>query len=106
MILVGDRVMDPMKKLIADAEWEAAVRSLQDKEREFFVTPYDTMRACSDILRYVTVIRIREPNFWQRKGGEFEAMIKSLKYDEEVLLRITSDDEFWSATLRVIGKNE
>ena len=94
-----------MKKLIADAEWEAAVRSLQDKEREF-LTPYDMMRACSDILRYVTFIRIREPNFWQRKGGEFEAMIKSLKYDEEVLLRITSDDEFWSATLRVIGKNE
>lgn len=100
-----DRVMDPKKKLILDAEWEESVRSLQDLEREF-IAPYDMMRACSDILRYVTVIRIREPNFWQRKGGEFEAMIKSLKYDEEVLLRITSNDEFWSATLRVIGKNE
>ena len=98
--------MDPKRKLVADAEWESTVRTLQDSERAFSRTPYDTERACTDVLRYIMTTRIREQNFWERKGGEFEHMIKSLRHNEEVLERITSTDEFWSVTLRVIGKNE
>jgi hypothetical protein len=102
--------MDPKEKLLLDAEWEDAVMDLQDSEKRFSVTPYDTNSLCIAVLHYLQTHRIRDKLFWERKGEEFHFMIESLPFPEEQTERVLANDEFWFATLKLFGvvlpKNE
>ena len=101
---------DPKEKLLLDAEWEETVYDLQDSEKAFGVTPYNTDLLCNAVVRYLQTHRIRDKMFWERKGDEFHAMIESLAFPEEQVERVLQDDDFWSATLKLFGvvlpKNE
>jgi len=102
--------VDPKEKLLLDAEWEDAVMDLQDSEKGFGVTPYDTNSLCIAVLHYLQTHRIRDKLFWERKGEEFHFMIESLPFPEEQTERVLANDEFWFATLKLFGvvlsKNE
>ena len=105
--------VDPKEKLLLDAAWEDAVMDLQDSEKRFGVTPYDTNLLCTAVLHYLQTHRVRDKLFWERKGEEFHFMIESVALPpvtEEQVERVLQDDEFWFATLKLFGvvlpKNE
>ena len=101
---------DPKEKLLLDAEWEECVYDLQDAEKLFRVSPYETDLLCNAVLHYLQTHRVRDKMFWERRGDEFHAMVESLGYPEEQTVRVLENDEFWSATLSLFGvalpKNE
>ena len=85
--------------------WAETVRDLKDVEKTEGTEPFDVERICRDILRYVRRIRIREVGrFKQRTGLEYEAFLKSLAYDEELVARIVGDDDFWEATINMVRR--
>lgn len=102
--------VDPKEKLLLDAAWEEEVMDLQDSEKMFRVTPYDTRDLCISVLRYLQTHRIRDKLFWERKGDEFHFMIESMPFPEEQTERVLATDDFWFATLKLFGvvlpKNE
>jgi hypothetical protein len=90
---------------VAD-EWVETVRDLKDAEKANGTEPYDVECTCRDILRYVRRVRIREVGrFQQRTGLEYDSFLKSLSaHNEELVLRIVADDEFWEATVGMVRK--
>jgi len=101
---------DPKEKLLLDNTWEEEVMDLQDSEKRFGVTPYETNSLCTAVLHYLQTHRVRDKLFWERKGEEFHFMIESLPFPEEQTERVLANDEFWFATLKLFGvvlpKNE
>ena len=90
---------------VADA-WGATVCDLKDAGKSEGYEPYEIECVCRDILRYVRRVRIREiGRFKQRTGLEYEAFLKTLaSHDTELVTHIVGEDEFWDATIRMVGR--
>jgi hypothetical protein len=85
--------------------WVETVRDLKDVEKHEGTEPFDVERICRDILRYVRRVRIREVGrFKQRTGLEYEAFLKTLNYNEDLVNRIVADDDFWDATMNLVRR--
>jgi hypothetical protein len=85
--------------------WVETVRDLKDVEKHEGTEPFDVERICRDILRYVRRVRIREVGrFKQRTGLEYEAFLKTLHYNEDLVSRIVADDDFWDSTMNLVRR--
>lgn len=81
-------------------EWKSTVRALKDESQ----IPYKTEEIAEKIYHDLKRFKIREKGkFRQRMGPEFENWILSLseRFSENVVKEIISDDNFWTATLKV-----
>ena len=84
-------------------QWKSIVRSLKDDSE----VPYKTEELAEKIYHDLKRLKIKDKGkFKQRMGPEFEGWILSLseRFSEEVVKQILSDDEFWSATLKITLK--
>jgi hypothetical protein len=81
-------------------EWYTKVRLLKDDSE----TPYITEKLCHKIFYDLTKYKIREKGkFKNRMGPEFESWIVTLneRFAPELVNAIISDDDFWTATLKL-----
>ncbi len=83
-------------------DWYHEVRRLREESE----SPYQTEKLTRLIYHTLRRSKIREKGkFKQRMGPEFEGFVNKLleSYSDEMVRQIVSDDEFWGATLNVIG---
>lgn len=81
-------------------EWKSVVRSLKDDSE----IPYKTEELAIRIRQDLKKFKIKDKGkFRQRMGPEFENWILSLSenFSQEVVKEIISDDDFWTATLKI-----
>lgn len=81
-------------------EWKSAVRKLKDDSE----IPYKTEEIAEKIYHDLKRYKIRDKGkFKQRMGPEFENWVLSLsdRFSEVAVKEIVSDDDFWTATLKV-----
>ena len=82
--------------------WYSAVRKLKDESEE----PKDTRDFCFHVYHNLIQRKIKDKKkFRDRKGPEFESWTTELNddYSQEFITSILSDDDFWSATMEVLG---
>jgi hypothetical protein len=81
-------------------EWENTVRNLKDQSQIRYKTEEVAVKIYQDLKRF----KIRDKGkFKQRMGPEFESWVFSLsnRFSDEVVKEIISDDDFWTATLKI-----
>lgn len=81
-------------------EWKTTVRALKDDSE----IPYKTEEITEKIYHDLKRFKIREKGkFKQRMGPEFDNWILSLseRFPKEAVKEIISDDDFWTATLKL-----
>lgn len=81
-------------------EWYSAVRTLKDESQ----IPYKTEEIAEKIYHDLKRLKIKDKGkFRQRMGPEFENWVFSLseRFPEPAVKEIVSDDDFWTATLKI-----
>ena len=83
-------------------EWYSAVRKLKDDSED----PKHTREFCFRVYHDLMARKIKDKTkFRNRTGPDFESWTTELheEYTQEMITAILSDDEFWGATLKVVG---
>jgi len=87
--------------LVSD-HWSSLLRHIKDETGQ----RYKTENLANEILRYIRYHRFRQFTlFSQRRGEEYELLMKSLEvnYEKELIDKLVLDDEFWNLTLELGG---
>jgi len=82
--------------------WYSAVRKLKDESED----PKYTRDFCFHVYHNLIQRKIKDKKkFRERRGPDFESWTTELneEYSQEFITSILSDDEFWNATLHVLG---
>jgi hypothetical protein len=82
--------------------WYSAVRKLKDESED----PKYTRDFCFHVYHNLIQRKIKDKKkFRERRGPDFESWTTELneEYSQEFITSILSDDEFWNATLKIIG---
>lgn len=81
-------------------EWKSVVRTLKDESQ----IPYKTEEITEAIYHDLKRLKIKDKGkFRQRMGPEFDNWVFSLseRFSEPAVKEIVSDDDFWTATLKI-----